>query len=300
MIQDIFTAIRSGASVWIGDGGSTKAHWMAFSGGILVAQSVTKGFNPHHHSKETIADLLATAFAGLIDGCGREPVCVGYFGSGCSSERICNAVTRYIIESLTSMSLRRIPLVETGSDIVLACNAVAGREPCLTGILGTGSNTVVWDGERITLRIAPLGYLLGDEGSGASIGRRVMADVLRGRAPVEIASAVCAERSCAELQEEIYQSPAPAALLADAVKTASEVESDNAGEYMEGVARTALKEFFENIVDAYPRECYNNRLCFTGSIAVMYRYIIEELAQERGLTLHKAVRRPLDAFLQTL
>lgn len=265
-----------------------------------MAQTETKGFNPHHNSAEEIFERLRAAFTTLVDSGAREPGGVGYFGAGCSSDRICGMMCGYVMDNITPLFHNAHPQVETGSDIVLACKAVAGKDPCLMGILGTGSNTVVWDGERIAARIAPLGYLLGDEGSGGSIGRRVIADVLRGRAPDEIADAVCAGRSCATVQEELYRSPSPAAVMADAVKSASGVESDRAREYMDRAARLALEEFFNNIVDAYPRESYDSRLCFTGSIAVMYRRIIEELSEERGLTLYKAVRRPLTALIETL
>lgn len=265
-----------------------------------MAQTVTKGFNPHHNSAEEIFERLRTAFTTLVETGAEEPCGVGYFGAGCSSDRICDMMRTFVADTLKGLMHRATPHVETGSDIVLACKTVAGKEPCLMGILGTGSNTVVWDGERITANIAPLGYLLGDEGSGGSIGRRIIADVLRGRAPEEIADAVCAGRSCAVVQEELYRSPSPAAVMAAAVKSASGVEGDRAKEYMDRVARLALKEFFENIVDAYPRDSYDSRLCFTGSIAVMYHHIIEELATERGLTLHKTVQRPLAALLETL
>lgn len=300
MTQDIFDAIRTGDSIWIGDGGGTKAHWMAFSGSRLVAQIITKGFNPHHNSEQDIEDRLNAAFAGFRDNNVPLPVRIGYYGAGCGSDKMCGIISRCIGKCVRRLLRSCCPLVEVDSDIVLACKAVAGHTRCLMIILGTGSNTVVWDGERSSLHIPPLGYLLGDEGSGAAIGRRIIANVLRDRAPEEVREAVCGGRPYADLQAHMYDSPTPATVMADVVKTVAGIQNLSVQTYIDGIARTALEEFFSNIVDSYPRDSYDSRLCFTGSISVMYQHIIEGLAKKRSLTVFKTAQRPLEAFLYSL
>lgn len=265
-----------------------------------MAEIVTPGFNPHHSEAGYICDCLTVAFAYFSD-CGLPaPERIGYFGAGCGSEKMCDLIKGYITTGIRPYTAGSPVRVEAGSDMVLACKGVAGACKCLMVILGTGSNTVAWDGSTVAAHVPPLGYLLGDEGSGATIGKSILADVIRDMAPHEISEAVLAGRTRADLQAEIYRSPTPAAMMADVVKTATGVSGDTAAEYINKAARAALSDFFEKIVDTYPRDCYAGKLCLTGSIAVLFRQIIEELADKRGLTVLTAVQRPLEAFIDSL
>ena len=152
--------------ILIADSGSTKTDWCVVREGRPVRKFETDGTNPFFQAPEQIERTLVSQLLPRLDG--RPVRSVFFYGAGCAFEEQ-TAMIRRVLRSL--LDVRR---VEVGSDMLAAARALCGRDPGIACILGTGSNSCRWDGQRIAEQVSPLGFILGDEGSGAVLGRRLV------------------------------------------------------------------------------------------------------------------------------
>jgi len=161
------------------DGGSTKCHWLAFGDGpdVLFA---SPGLNPLMLNFNEIVSRFLQAAEGREVGLVDE---IYYYGAGCIGGEVNSKVAKAISQVFGCQS------VVVYSDILGAARATLGRSSGIACILGTGCNSCHYDGENIVSNIPPLGYILGDEGSGADIGKRIVADALKGLFDNDLTSA---------------------------------------------------------------------------------------------------------------
>lgn len=194
--------------ILIADAGGTKCHWaVAAEGGCEMIS--TTGINPFTMSSEATARVLQEELLPKLGG--REISEIYYYGAG----YIAGAATTQQLEQ-TVRGLFPAAKVEVGSDMLGAARALCGRERGVACILGTGANSALYDGENIEFNVRPLGYILGDEGGGAYIGRMVVADALKGLMPRETVEALYAEckTSYVEIIENVYRRPSANRYLA--------------------------------------------------------------------------------------
>ena len=165
-------------TILIADGGSTKTDWSIVSGNREIDRIRTGGINPFFQTEEEISAEIRDNLIPRI----RESDSVGavyFYGAGCAftekNEIIRRSVTRYL----------PVP-VEVGSDLLAAARALCGDSPGIACILGTGSNSCLYDGKGIVKSISPLGFVLGDEGSGAVLGKLLVGDVLKNQLPAAL------------------------------------------------------------------------------------------------------------------
>jgi glucosamine kinase len=154
----------------IADSGSTKTAWKLIGNSGEIKNIKTSGFNPFFRTEEEIYQELGKT---LLPETGTDIQQIYFYGAG-----IVNAEKGDIIRR----ALNRIYLeatIETHSDILGAARALFGNKPGIACILGTGSNVCLYDGEKITEGISPLGFILGDEGSGAVMGRKLLGDYFK-------------------------------------------------------------------------------------------------------------------------
>ncbi|MDE6308790.1 MAG: ATPase, partial [Muribaculaceae bacterium] len=157
--------------ILIADSGSTKIDWCVVDHGKLVKQVFTCGMNALLLTEEEMQLRIATELASEVS---EYPIDkVYYYGAGCVSEEVCANVRNAIAASINADQ------IEVYTDLLAAAHAVCDREPGIACILGTGSNSCVYDGKNITDNVSPLGYILGDEGSGAVLGKILVRDVLK-------------------------------------------------------------------------------------------------------------------------
>ena len=217
--------------------------------------------------------------------------------------------------------------VHIASDMLGAARSVCGSEPGLVGILGTGSNTCLYDGKEIVRQGFGGGYVLGDEGSGAWFGKRLLSDFIRDLLPEEMAEALRGEYSLdyQTIVDNVYRSEAPSRYLASffpfILKWAkpggtSEVHSGSAGpddvsashggdttqkkpsgrEYAEALLREGFGAFLDRcIAERYDRHANSLNLC--GSVAWLCRDMIAECAAARGITIGNVVKSPMDGLI---
>jgi N-acetylglucosamine kinase-like BadF-type ATPase len=161
--------------ILIADGGSTKTNWCLVTDDSKKVYFNTEGYNPYFASEEYIIQSLNESLP--VDLEKNQVKEVNYYGAGCSTEEKRNQVKRAMSSVFTSSR------VNIGHDLLAAARSVLGDEPGFAAILGTGTNTCTYDGKNIIQNIDSGAYILGDEGSGCYIGKKLLTDYLRGYMP---------------------------------------------------------------------------------------------------------------------
>ena len=195
--------------ILIADCGSTKIDWCILKGDKLVKQFFTTGVNALLMPEDKIRATFETELKPQVEG--SEIFEVYYYGAGCLSEEICSNVSRSIASVIPSATT-----ISVNSDLLAAARALCGRNPGIACILGTGSNSCYYDGEKICDNVSPLGYILGDEGSGAVLGKLLVGDVLKKQLPAELCEKFLKQFNLDRMKiiENVYKKPAPNRFLA--------------------------------------------------------------------------------------
>ena len=155
--------------ILIADSGSTKTDWVIVTSTAQPVVINTQGINPVHQSREQIVSIIRDEFQNRV---GAEAVY--FYGSGIRPEM--EKTMRDILEEMFPQAMT----VEVHSDLLGAARALCGHEYGIASILGTGANSCLYDGEKIVEHTPALGYILGDEGSGAALGKRFLHDLYGG------------------------------------------------------------------------------------------------------------------------
>lgn len=280
----------------IADSGSTKTAWaLVREHSNEVLQFRTGGINPVLLTDEALSDLLATELRPELDRLslaadGRVTE-VYFYGAGCrpdQQERMQHHLAQAIGRGLSESN------VHVASDLLGACRALCGRESGICCILGTGSASCYYDGSNIAAQTPSLGYVLGDEGSGTSIGRRLVADLLKGQFSPDLTQTLMTETglSVAQAIERVYRQPWPNRWMASmAPKVHQHIDHPE-------VARMVADEFTRfvgrNLVAyGHPGEAVH----FVGSIAYHFRTQLSEALTAHGFTLGRIEQSPLMALV---
>lgn len=271
--------------ILIADSGSTKTDWI-LTDGARCDEFVTEGLNPALMPDGELTDKLSKAI-GQIDTAGLRSVV--YYGAGCLPER-CGAVSG-ILSEVTGCSD-----AEAHSDMLGAARAVCGHSRGIVAILGTGSNSCLFDGEKITDSVPPLGYVLGDEGSGARIGIAFINALYKRRLPLDIAGqfAEATGLDRAIVTDKVYRQPATNAFLASLVPFVSE-RTRSCPELRQIVVDEFGLFFDRNIVGNYPSDL---AVHFVGSIASVFESELREAASQRDIRIGRLLPRPLPALVR--
>ena len=165
------------------DSGSTKTDWCFLSHSNTTLTIQTKGINPVVQSQEEIRQTIETE---LPNKARQEAINLNdvdkihYYGAGCVADK-----THIIVQMLRNVFPENAEIT-VESDIMAACHALCGRREGMVCILGTGSNSCLYDGQQMTLHTPPLGFILGDEGSGAALGKIIVNAVFKRLLPEQL------------------------------------------------------------------------------------------------------------------
>lgn len=268
--------------ILLADSGSTKTDWMLADDKDGILEFQTQGINPVRDSKDAILGLLSAELPAHIpaDAAVRE---IHFYGAGCIGE-----YSGKVADGLTA--LHPEARINVNSDLLGAAVALCGDTPGIVGILGTGSNSGYYDGTGITENVSPLGYILGDEGSGAVLGRTLVGMLLKGALPSALRDEFLSSRHLtpAGIIERVYRCPMPNKFLASLVPFIGE-HRDVQG--IHDMLVESFRLFFSRNVRAYKRPWMPVNL--VGSIADIYRSEISEAADMEGFKLGKILRRPI-------
>lgn len=268
--------------ILIADSGGSKTDWRLIQNNGSVGQANTPGFNPYYQHIDDLRQNLKESVSPLVN---EKVNKIFFYGAGVSSLK--NQLT------IKSTFLEFFPeaQIEIGWDLLAAARALCGREPGIACIMGTGSNSCLYDGERITDNVANLGWVLADEGSGANIGKKFLIDYLRGKMPKPL-SEMFHNRfplSREEFLEKIYQQEKPSAFLASFAKFIFQHLKEP---YCYKLVYNSFEEFYENNVMQYAN--YKNlKVHFTGSIAFYFSDILRQVANDKGITVKNILEGPI-------
>ena len=235
----------------IADAGSTKIDWCVIADDGSLQQYASQGVNALMLSAEEMAQAFPAPPV--------VPESVYYYGAGCINEAVCSTVA----SALRSVTGCRGD-VEVASDMLGAARAVAGNEPAVVAIIGTGSNTCHYDGRRIISSVPPMGYVVGDYGSGTAIGKRLLAAVYKGMLPDAVRRDLeqWLQLDYADIIRRIYSTPGANRFLASLVPFVAEHRAE-----LSPLAESCFAELFAYDLSRYdaslPLRC-------VGSVAATF------------------------------
>ena len=270
----------------IAESGSTKTDWRVVDKTGKIEQFITLGFNPFFQTSETIAAEIKTNLLAKLNGTISE---VHFYGAGCSSESMCA-----IVEAALKLCFNNAQ-VFVEHDMLAAARGLCGHEKGIAAIMGTGSNSCVFDGKDITGYVTNLGYLLGDEGSGAYMGKRLVADYLIGSMPEKLADDFRNKFGLdkEKILEAVYRQPMPSRFLASFGKYIFQRLDEP---YMMNLVRQSFVDFFDRNICKYP-EYKTVPVHFTGSIAFYFSKILNDVASEKNVRIGRIVETPAAALV---
>lgn len=273
-----------GATIIV-DSGSTKATWRAFAGNDIIFETESKGLNPLYLTEEELIDEIDKNLKPYL---GFQKINrVYFFGAGCNTNemqmRIQNVLSLFFPECMLDIT----------SDLDGAAMGLFGKNPGIACIMGTGCNACHWDGEKIVQNVPSLGFILGDEGSGAWIGRHVAADFLRDMIPPEIHELILKTHphDLEFFLKKVYQSNYASRFLAQ-IGGIIGLLPDHP--YTKSLYKKAFYAFHEKFISFYKDS--GLEYGFIGGIAVTMRSVIEEECEQMGLKIKTIAHKPIDGI----
>ncbi|MCD8281962.1 MAG: ATPase [Prevotella sp.] len=270
----------------IADSGSTKTDWIILSESGLRRRFATAGLNPLVAGSARFKSVIAGELLPLINTFDIDAI--EFYGAGCTPE-MCPEVRRILSDLIPEAKA-----ITVDSDLTGACRAVAKGEECIVAILGTGSNSCLFDGTNIVRHTPPLGYILGDEGSGAALGKLFLNALLKGRLPERISEQFFATLRLSESDviSRVYRSAEPNKFLASLAPFIASVAGEQS---VNQIIIDNFRAFFALNIRPYRRP--DLPVHCVGSIARYFAGYLQLAAREEGYTLGQILRSPLDALV---
>lgn len=277
--------------ILIADCGSTKIDWCLLEKTKVAKQIFTCGINAVMTTEEEIRGRIKSELIPELDTLASEMRSVFFYGAGCISPEVCGNVAKALKANLPTAET-----VEVYSDLVAAARALCGHEPGIACILGTGSNSCLYDGARVADNVSPLGFILGDEGSGAVLGKLFIGDVLKKQMPQEICARFLDEYDLDLLTiiRRVYREPQPNRFLASITPFLSKnIEVPE----IHDMVLNAFKAFFRRNIRNYTN--YDSyQINFIGSVAFYFHDVLAEAAEAEGCHLGQVVKSPMPGLIR--
>ena len=258
--------------------------WILMEGQEVKAHFVTKGFNPNYSDRQCLVETCHSA--SLPNGIQS----IHYYGTGCGSEKNCQVVKEVLQSQFPDAE------VHVTHDLMAACHALLGHEKGIACILGTGSNSCVYDGKNITERAVSLGYLVGDEGSGMHIGREMVKAYFYGFMPDGLKQPFEAayHPDLKVFIDKLYHDGQPSRYLATFAKFAGEHQN-------EPFIRVLVEHCFDDFIKAFILrfdECKSLKVNFVGSVAYHFRDILKASLEASNIKVGEIMASPTEGLVR--
>ena len=270
----------------IAESGSTRTEWALVEDNHLVQRVFTEGLNPFFQTRREISrsvrlGLPESFFKKKLDQ-------VYYYGAGCSSYEKKNILGASLVAQFKTP-------IQVESDLLAAARGLFKCESGIACILGTGSNSCFYDGKIVVKNVKAAGYILGDEGSGAVLGKLFLADLLKGLAPKELASEFHEKFRISpnDVMESVYNLPFPNRFLGTIAYFLGDY-MDN--EYVYNLLTNNLRSFFNRSVCQY--DYMNYPIRFVGSLAYAYSDTLRKVAREFGVEIDVIEETPMNGLIE--
>lgn len=269
----------------IAESSSTRTEWALVQGDKIIEHAYTEGLNPFFQTRREISHIIRLGLPAEFFK--RRWSHVYYYGAGCS-----NPEKNKIVES--SLVAQFKTPVTVDSDLVGATRGLLVHEPGLACILGTGSNSCLYDGNQIIKHVRSGGYILGDEGSGAAMGRLFIGDLLKGFVPSDIRDSFVEKFNLNVdlLMDEVYNNPhANRNLRNYGVFLSDHLQN----EYVYRLVFNEISRFFERTILQYDYQSY--AINFVGSVACQFSEVLLSVASKYGANIKKIVRASMPGLV---
>lgn len=273
----------------VADGGSTKTNWCLINERGDKIYFNTEGYNPYFVDTSYITRSLKKSLP--LDLPIAQVTEVYYYGAGVHGESKASIVSQAIRTVFTDAS------VFVGHDLLAAARALLGHKPGFVAILGTGTNSCIYNGKVITEHIDSAAYILGDEGSGCYMGKKILTDYVRGYMPPEVHQKFLEVYGLTpdEVMDAVYSKPLANRFCA----SFSKFVYDNTVnvEYSMAIVQSAFDDFFKNLVSHYPAYRDYSFNCI-GSVAYTFRNILGDTVKKYGMEMGHIIRSPIDDLVK--
>lgn len=274
------------AAILIADSGATKAEWCLLNDGKKKT-FLTAGLSPYFLTGNAITDIVRQEVLSKLKNLNVDAIF--FYGTGCANKD--NAAT--VKKALNSLFKNATITVNT--DLMAAARAVCGNEKGIACILGTGSNSCYYNGRTIQKNSPGLGYVLGDEGSGAYLGKKVIQYYLYNTFDEDLRALFDAKfvTTPVEILDRVYKQPLPNRYLASFAMFLAE----NRGHYMiENIIEDGLNDFFFQHLNKY-NEVWKHPVHFVGSVAFGFKDVIQNLCASYEFELGTVLKNPMPGLI---
>lgn len=272
----------------IADSGSTKTDWVLLNGSTVLKEIKTIGFNPYFQSKDQIClEVLSNLKPHLEEFSGRIDV-LHYYGAGCSTLENC-----MLIEGSLAITLN-VRKIFVNHDLLAAARALCKKDWGIACILGTGSNSCLFNGKHILENIPSVGYLWGDYGSGAQIGKFFVKEYFEGNLPKELSNAFENEGyNREEILNHVYKVSMPSRYLAS---INSFVSKNTNNDFVKELILHCFDTFFEQQINKYT-DSRKQKVHTVGSIGFYYKDLFAQTAKKHGYQMGNVIKSPIEGLI---
>jgi glucosamine kinase len=276
-------------SILIADSGSTKTDWVLLDNNNIILQFQTIGFNPYFQSSEDIYTEIKNKLIPVLHDQLHSISQISYYGAGCSTPEKVQVVKQGLYLAFGNI------LSEVNHDLLAAARALCGKDKGIACILGTGSNSCLYDGKEVIENIPSVGYLFGDHGSGATIGRTFIQHYFDSKLPIHLKTAFESAGFHREIiLENVYKKAMPSKYLASIVSFLVNYNNDS---YVKDLIKNCFLDFFDAQVSKYTgaKELPVNSV---GSIGYYYRELLADAAKEKGFSIGNIIKSPIEGLIK--
>ena len=270
----------------IAESSSTRTDWSLVEGTEIVEHAFTTGLNPYFQTRREISHSIRLELPEAFFR--RRWEHVYFYGAGCGNTEKCKVMESSLVAQFKTP-------VTVQSDLLGAARGLLVRKPGLACILGTGSNSCLYNGTEIVRTVAPLGFILGDEGSGAYMGKRMVADMLKGLAPTELTEAFFEAFTVTQnvLMDNVYMNALPQRTLSN---YATFLRDHLEHPYCYQLVYDAFMAFFNRNIISYDYK--SQPLSFVGSVCTQYKPILLKAAHDFGVEVAKITRYSMPGLIE--
>ena len=255
----------------------------------LVHQFFAAGINANYSTDEQI-DKVFVHFMQSLPKEYSQPARITYYGAGCAGEQNAMRIAAVIAKYFTSASFKIY------SDLMEACHALCGKQSGLVAILGTGSSSCLYDGEKIVKRAPSLGYLIGDEGSGTHLGKKLVSAYMMEKLPMYLLDEIekTFDINPPKVIQRIYRKASPNKFFASFSPFVQKYIDDPV---IKALCKDAFAEFFDSQIGYYDKSTYDT-VSLMGSVAFHFKEVIAEVAEEKQVSLDTIIGSPMPKLIE--
>lgn len=273
--------------ILIADSGATKTHWVLLERGKVKLEIYSTGFNPYYYKTDQFTESLLSEFNGRVSF--SDVSAIYFYAAGCSSKANVEIIESTLGEIFVEAN------IYAHHDLYGAAIALLGNEMGIACILGTGSNSCLWDGQNIIKNVPSVGYLLGDEGGGTYTGKLLVREILLGIADKEISELFyeSVEMNFSTVLDRIYKQDNPNQFLAQQTRF---LRKHIANPYCSNLVDRSFSDFVDVQLMKYP-DYKELPACFTGSLAANFIDILANVLNRRGIPMGQVIKEPMRGLI---